>query len=244
MERVPKLADTGRNTQLVVELLFKAELDRRLATSQHFVAVKPNTPRATKAIQKLCASIGLLASQLDIPVSNLIFVYLNRVKPVHATSVSSSLLGVNWEEFVYHLSQDKDLLVCLNYDATKRQVVRSIIAEFIETPKSKAFTSFMTDKCKGYKVTWPEHWHYRSRLFETVLIMLKQLEDHGLHQYIQMHASKILQTHLQYFTRFGDPIRLSLGCFIGTNAMQRLMAVTIPDAPVQIVNSKTIEYTF
>lgn len=183
-------------------------------------------PLIEKRYEKMLTTAALrikdCADQWDVSPVNLSFIFLNRYYGFALKSVRLTNIAFFWEDFLVEISHDAVLIGLLNYDDVRRKLVCDTIREMVEASRSQALKSFVVDYCGGYKVGFPQHFNERSRMFETVLVMLSQLESEGLVWFLNQHAIEILKAHLFSLKRFGNPIKLHLGHFIGEVAMRRL----------------------
>lgn len=225
MERIPKraISTTRLNVQTMFVRSFIQEVETRDRFTRSFTPDKSIGVKYNKLLTAVATRLWKASVELNIPAMNLMFTFLNRAYPVFTgKKIPVSFMPSAYEDFMINLSQEPDTLIALNYDESRRHLVCNIIKELQEAKKSNAIKKFIETSCKGYKVVWPDHWQERTRLFETILIMLRQLEDRSLWHYVEGHAMALIKAHLQFFVKWGDPIKLTLGCFIGENAMIRL----------------------
>lgn len=175
---------------------------------------------------RTCASyLYMYAAERKLPARNLAFIFLDRYYPWYGPSHRSpaSHILLHWESFSQiELPREPQLLALLGYDDMRRKVCTSVIREMLETKKAKTFKTFLKERCGGFVVKYPAHFGERTRLFETVLRLLADLEKEKLTWFVQAHASEMLKAHVLYLKRYGNPVELKLGNLHGDQAMWRL----------------------
>jgi len=178
--------------------------------------------RYGKMLAKLATNLWEAADRLKVNPVNFTFIFLNRYYAMFTKDNPVTKMRFFFDEFLIGLSHDELLISLLNYDEAKRELVCTVIQEIREARNTVAFTKFISQHVKGYKVLFPRHDRERSKMFETVLIMLKQIEDCGQTYFLQSHAMELVKAHCWGLVQHGDPIQLHLGNFIGDTAMYRL----------------------
>lgn len=228
MQRVPKTNFTfpagGSNlAQKMFPSFFIQEVNIRDTEGRAFNPGKGAAQRYEKLLKRMAENIWQESLKLNVNAVNLSFIFLNKYYPMfigHSTPVPK--MQFFWDDFLIYLSHDRILLSLLNYDEKRRKLICAIIKEIQETKKSKKFNDFLKDKINNFKVKFPEHIYERSLMFETILVAVKQIEDQQLDYFIKHHAIEMVKAHIWALKKYGDPIKLSLGCFKGDIAMYRL----------------------
>lgn len=169
-------------------------------------------------------AVRIWQASLDLSVNgvNLIFIFLNRYYAFFIKENPLNKMTYYWDEFLIDLRHAPELISLLNYDDTKREMICNIIQEFKEASHAEVFRKFLSEHADGFKVRLPQHDKERSKLFETFLMLLHQLEENKLEYFIHNHAVEILKAHVWGLKKFGDPVHLQLGHLTGDTAMYRL----------------------
>ena len=196
------------------------------------------------SIKRLAYTIVEQANVLKISPINLSFIFLNRAYPFLAKhKYSVKQMHHAWDEFVIDLSHETMLLPLLNYTEEQKKRVLCCLSELKEVKKNNSLQSFMSQYGKGYTVKYPEHFTDRSRLFETFLVMLHQIDSFQLTYYIQHSLEEILKAHIFFLKKFGDPVTLHHGSFIGDTAMYRLRQYHAQNEKQNEINETIVAYT-
>jgi len=227
---------------------FIDEINLRDTQGRAFNPGKGAAQRYEAMLKRQAFQIWEKAQELGVNPVNLAFVFLNRSYPMFiGQSTPIPRMPFYWDEFLINLSHQGHVLALLNYTEEKKKLVLHIIEEMNEARTSRALENFVTRFVCGYKVVYPEHRYDRSELFETVLVMVKQIEDQKLDYFLENHAIEIVKAHLWYLKKFGDPVNLYLGSLVGDFAMQRLRNYydwLSEDRPASKKNTTMVELDF
>lgn len=175
-----------------------------------------------KMLSKMAEKVWNASIELNINACNLCFIFLNRYYAFFVKTNPLPKMPFFWEEFLINIRSEVELLSLMNYDDARRELVCQVIREMKEGKQSEGFKRFVTEYINGYRICYPKHDKERSQWFEYVLLMLKQIEDKGMNYYFEQHGIEIVKAHILDLKKFGDPVQLHLGNFIGDAAMWRL----------------------
>ena len=203
---------------------FAEEVSLRDRVGRHLSIKKSIVKRYPKMLDRMAKLIWDASKEWMINPVNFTFLFLNRYYPLFVAGRRNPVNGMPscWDEFLIEVSHEEELLTLMNYDDGVRSTVCAIIDELRETKDSNVLKRFLDDYVKGYAIRLPRHRYSRSKLFETVLVMIHQVKERGLSYFVDKHASEIIKAHAYYLKKFGDPISLELGHLIGENALGRL----------------------
>lgn len=183
----------------------------------------PAVERFKKMLTRVAGRIWDASGQWRVPAVNLTFIFLNRYYSLFMKENPLNKMPYYWDEFIVDISHDAELFELLGYEEDRRRVVCDVIREVREAHGSAALQLFLKKECSGYRVQYPKHDRERSRMFETFLVMLAQMEREGdLGYFKSAHGIEIIKAHAKYLQKFGDPIKMQLGHFIGDSAIWRL----------------------
>jgi len=226
----PKHIDTykSKTKASLTKAFFIKYFAKEVATRyQIYLIKKPSTKPVEERYKRLFNRVGTTlwdtAINANIPAVNLAFIFLNRYYAVGSGKIQSiTRMSYCLEEFLIEISHERSLLTLLNYDENQRKLICTFIRELQACKKSRKLKTFMNEYINGYRIVYPQHMQERSRMFETMLVMLDQLQSRKMTYFFENHALEILKAHLWGLRKFGDPIRLHLGHFKDDNALHRL----------------------
>jgi hypothetical protein len=228
VEGMFNMPDTDKHFTLALFLkFFRREVSLRCGIRRNSQVVDA-VERHGMRVDAIGKKIFLFSKECDVKAVNVAFIFLNRYYPFMSFSAFRAYLtamNYYWDEFMLNISNDP-LLLMMNYDESHRKIVTGVARELNEARKSNKFKAFIRDYCERCPIYYPDHFSERSMLFETVLVLLQEINDYELFYFYENHAMEILKAITLYLKRFKAEnegnIKINLGNFTGKYAMKAL----------------------